>query len=321
MKNFIRRFQFLFFSILTLIISISGWMIAKEQHGAVKLLFNQLGYFGPALVAIILTLNLSTKSKAIKIKSYLPYIAVFAFIIIFAVLYGETYYEMRKDILLLENPIIILLALITVVYFIYQFVENKGNSAIDKLVNLPKTSIIMYVLAAAIYPILKFLGVLLSIKLFPTQFELPVINLIAIIPLFLFSIIFYAAIGEEVGWRGYALRKLQQKYNPFVSTLFIAIVWSIWHIGYFVLVENYSSQQIPSVVIWTIIATFFSTWFFNKTNGNILVLILFHASVNFAIMFAPHPIIVFGLHLILLIVVLITGSFFKKIEFDYDKSE
>jgi membrane protease YdiL (CAAX protease family) len=321
MKNFISKFQFLIFSILTLLISISSWIIAKEQTGTVKILFNQLGYFGPALVAIILTLILSTKSKAIKIKSYLPFIAVFAFIIVFAVLYGGTYYEKRKDILLLENPIIIVFALITVGYFIYQFVVNKGNSEIDKLVNIPKTNIIWYVLAAAIYPLLKFAGVLLSIKLFPTQFELPEINLIAIIPFFLFSIIFFAAIGEEIGWRGYALKKLQQKYNPFVSTLFIAIVWSIWHIGYFVLVENYSTQQIPSVVIWTIIATFFSTWFFNKTNGNILILILFHASVNFAIMFVPHPIIVFGLHLILLIVVLITGRFFKKIQIDYNKSE
>jgi len=294
-------------------------MLAKEQTGTFKILFNQLGYFGPALVAIILTLILSTKSKAIKLKSYLPFIVVFGFIIIFAVLYGGIYYEMRKDRLLLENPIIIVLTLITVGYFIYQFVVNKGNSAIDKLVNIPKTNIIWYALAVAIYPLIKFIGVFLSVKLFPTQFEQPVINLIAIIPFFLFSIVFYAAIGEEIGWRGYALKKLQQKHNPFVATLFIALVWSIWHIGYFVLVENYSTQQIPGVVIWTIVASFLATWFFNKTNGNILILILFHASVNFAIMFAPHPIIVFGLHLILLIVVLITGRFFKKIE--YEKSE
>src|SRR6056297_2500928 len=116
MKNFISKFQFLIFSFLTLLISISSWMLAKEQTGTFKILFNQLGYFGPALVAFILTLILSTKSKAIKLKSYLPFIVVFGFIIIFAVLYGGIYYEMRKDRLLLENPIIIVLTLITVGY-------------------------------------------------------------------------------------------------------------------------------------------------------------------------------------------------------------
>lgn len=314
MKSFISKFQFLIFSILTLIISISSWMIAKEQAGTVKILFNQLGYFGPALVAIILTLVSPSNNKGIKLKSLLPFIVVFAFIIIFAILYGGSYYELRIDKLLLENPLIIVLTLITLGYFIYQFVANKGNSAMDKLINIPKTNIIWYVLAVAIYPLLKFGGVLLSVKLFPTQFELPIINLAAIIPFFLFSIIFYAAIGEEVGWRGYALKKLQLKHNPFVASLFIAVVWSIWHIGYFVLVENYAVHQLLGVVIFTILGAFFTTWLFNKTEGNVLILILFHASINFAILFVPHPIILTGLHLVLLIIVLLTGRFFKKIE-------
>ncbi len=294
-------------------------MIAKEQTGTVKILLNQLGYFGPVLVAIILTLISSTKSKAIKIKSYLPFIVVFVFIIIFAIIYGGTYYDMRIDKLLLENPLIILFTIITITYFIYQFVKNKGNSAIDKLVNIPKINIIWYVLAVTIYPLLKFIGVLLSIKLFPNQFELPVINLIVIIPLFLFSIIFYAAIGEEIGWRGYALKKLQMKYNPFLASLFIAVVWSIWHIGYFVLVENYVVQQLLGVVIFTFLGAFFTTWLFNKTKGNVLILILFHASINFAILFVPHPIILTSLHLILLVVVFITGHFFKKIKNDISR--
>lgn len=161
---------------------------------------------------------------------------------------------------------------------------------------------------------MKLVGVLISSKLFPTQIELPAINLAILIPLFLFSIIFYAGIGEEIGWRGFALRKLQMKYNPFVASLFIGIVWSIWHIGYFTLVENYTVQSIPTVVIWTFIASFFSTWFFNKTNGNVLIVILFHASVNFAIIFTPNPLIMFAIHLILLIIVLSTGRFFKKLK-------
>jgi membrane protease YdiL (CAAX protease family) len=316
MIKVIKKHQFIWFSIFTIAISISSWIIAKEQSGTLKMLFTQLGYFGPALVAIILSLVLKTDSKNIKIQSYLPLIVVFACILIIAIFYGKSYYEIRIDKLLLANPSIIALLAIVVAYFVFRYKRNKGNSAIDKLIHIPKTKIIWYVLAVALYPLLKFIGVFLSTKLFPTHFELPQFNFISIIPLFLFSIIFYAAIGEEIGWRGYALQKLQLKFNPFVATIFISIVWTIWHIGYFVLVENYLVQQIPSVVIWTIIASFFATWFYNKTNGNVLVLIFFHASINLAIVFMPHPLILTVIHFLLLLFVLITGRFFKRIKIE-----
>jgi len=314
MKTFFTKFQFLAFSILTIIISILLWFIAKGQSGAIKMVLTQFGYFAPALVAIILTLINRQNDKPVKIKSYLPFIAVLLCIIIIALLFGDKYYQHKIAQLLYENPMISVIISLTFIYFIIQVFVNKGANSIDRLVNIPKTKVFWYVLAIVLYPVLKLAGVLISIKLFPEQIELPAINLVVLIPLFLFSILFYAAIGEEVGWRGFALKKLQMKYNPFKASLFIGIAWSVWHIGYFTLVENYTIQNIPAVVIWTFIASFISTWFFNKTNGNVLILILFHASVNFAIIFTPHPVIIAAIHLVLLIIVLSTGHFFRKIK-------
>lgn len=314
MKAFLEKFQFLAFSILTIIVSVILWSIAKEQSGTIKMLLTQFGYFAPALVAIILTLIIKPKENFIRIKSYLPFFVVILCMVIIALVYGDKYYQIRIDNLLYENPLISIIIAITLIYFIWQIFANKGANSIDRLVNLPKTKIVWYILAIGIYPVMKLTGVLISSKLFPTQIELPNINLIILIPLFLFSILFYAGIGEEVGWRGFALKKLQMRYTPLVATLFIGIVWSIWHIGYFTLVENYTLHSIPSVVIWTFIASFFSTWFFNKTNGNVLILILFHASVNFAIIFTTHPAILTAIHLILLIIILSTGRFFKKLK-------
>jgi len=229
-------------------------------------------------------------------------------------LYGEQYYQIKIDKLLYQNPLMSIIISLTVIYFIWRAFVNKGANSVDQLIKIPKTGVVWYLLAIALYPALKLVGVLISTKLFPSQIEMPDINWVILIPLFLFSIIFYAGIGEEVGWRGFALNKLQMNYNPFVASIFIGIVWSVWHVGYFTLIENYAILNIPSVVVWTFIASFFSTWFFNKTNGNVLVLILFHASVNFAILFTLHPIVMFALHFVLLIIVLSTGHFFKKIE-------
>ena len=259
MKTFFTKFQFLAFSILTIIISILLWFIAKGQSGAIKMVLTQFGYFAPALVAIILTLINRQNDKPVKIKSYLPFIAVLLCIIIIALLFGDKYYQHKIAQLLYENPMISVIISLTFIYFIIQVFVNKGANSIDRLVNIPKTKVFWYVLAIVLYPVLKLAGVLISIKLFPEQIELPAINLVVLIPLFLFSILFYAAIGEEVGWRGFALKKLQMKYNPFKASLFIGIAWSVWHIGYFTLVENYTIQNIPAVVIWKFIASFIST--------------------------------------------------------------
>jgi len=313
-KTFLEKFQFLVFSILTIIVSVLFWSIAKEHSGTIKILLTQFGYFAPALIAIIMTLIITPKENIIRIKSYLPFIVVILCMVIIALVYGDNYYQIRIDNFLYENPLISIIIAITLIYFIRQIFVNNGANSIDRLVNLPKTKIVWYILAIGIYPLMKYTGVLISSKLFPTQIELSNLNFIILIPLFLFSIIFYASIGEEIGWRGYALKKLQMRYSPFVASIFIGIVWSIWHICYFTLVEKYSLQSIPSVVIWTFIASFFSTWFFNKTNGNVLILILFHASVNFAIIFAPNPAILTAIHLILLIIVFSTGRFFRKLK-------
>lgn len=314
MRKFVRKNEILLFSILTILFSVLSWKLAKVHDGTIKLLLTQLGYFVPAILAILFVLIKDSKKVKIRYQSIVPFLGILICIVLFALIYGEDYYKVNINVLLAENPLIIALITLSVAYFIYQYTKNKGANSVDQLVRIPKTGVAWYMVAILFYPVLKYIGVILSIKLFPGHYELPEIGIIMLVPLFLFSIIFYAAIGEEIGWRGYVLRKLQQKFNPFIATVYIAIIWSIWHIGYFILVENYTFQQIPGVIIWTMMASFFATWLFNKTKGNVLVLILFHASINLAIVFTAHPAIITGIHFILLVFVLLTGRFFKKIE-------
>ena len=54
---------------------------------------------------------------------------------------------------------------------------------------------------------------------FPGLF-LPVILTIGII----------LSIGEEIGWRGFALPRLQTRTNPLIASLIIGVLWGIWHI-------------------------------------------------------------------------------------------
>jgi membrane protease YdiL (CAAX protease family) len=92
---------------------------------------------------------------------------------------------------------------------------------------------------------------------------------------------------EELGWRGYLLDRLQEKYSALVSSLILGILWSLWHLPTFFIRDSYqASLGIGTPAFWWFFAgivplTFVFTWIYNNTNRSTLAVILFHAMVNF----------------------------------------
>jgi len=97
--------------------------------------------------------------------------------------------------------------------------------------------------------------------------------------LFVFLII---GLGEEPGWRGYALPRLQEgrsvadpRTGALLATLILAVFGVIWHLPLFITGDSPWSN-IPLIVAGYILFT----WLFNNTNGSVLIAMLFHASVG-----------------------------------------
>jgi uncharacterized protein len=97
----------------------------------------------------------------------------------------------------------------------------------------------------------------------------------------------FGPLGEELGWRGYFLPKLLQRYSVMTSTLIVGLVWTVWHLASFM----FPGAAIPSffkVGAWSIFLflcsimaeSFVFTYVYLKTKGSLIIAILLHMAFN-----------------------------------------
>jgi len=94
---------------------------------------------------------------------------------------------------------------------------------------------------------------------------------------FLFIFLFIG-LGEEPGWRGFALPRLQKTSTPLVASLILAPIWALWHLP--LMGNEFPTAVIPAFLISLLGGTLIQTWLFNRTKGSVFGQMLFHATVN-----------------------------------------
>ncbi|MFW9851207.1 MAG: CPBP family intramembrane glutamic endopeptidase [Candidatus Thorarchaeota archaeon] len=95
--------------------------------------------------------------------------------------------------------------------------------------------------------------------------------------------IFSFGLGEETGWRGFLLPRLQSRYNAMISTLIVAIIWAGWHIPMFLYNENLIAMGFAGTIFWVIGLIFGATlltWLYNSSEGSVLVTAIWHGTYN-----------------------------------------
>jgi len=103
-----------------------------------------------------------------------------------------------------------------------------------------------------------------------------------ILPFFIFD---FLTNGEELGWRGYVLPRLQFKNGALVSSLILGVIWAIWHFPRFLAPENSGSFALMMLKISADAVIY--TWFYNNTKGSLLLTTIVHAASNTAGVFLP----------------------------------
>lgn len=150
-----------------------------------------------------------------------------------------------------------------------------------------------YGVALLLVPSLNLLGVVLNSAVtnvpIPWQTALaykifgPSANLaLLIIPYLLFDAV---TNGEEIGWRGYVLPRLQAKHSALVSSLILGLIWGLWHLPKFLAPGN--SGSFFFFMVDTVAKALFLTWLYNNTGGSLLLTTLAHAGWNTSGMVLP----------------------------------
>lgn len=136
-----------------------------------------------------------------------------------------------------------------------------------KLWYLP-TILLMPGIMVLSYVVMRAMGVVLPV---------PQVSLTTTLTLFV--LFFIAAIGEELGWMGYAIDPLQDRYGALGGALLLGVVWSVWHF-----IPLLSVPRSPIWITWwslgTVAYRVIITWLYNNTGKSVFVAVLFHAMIN-----------------------------------------
>ncbi|MFL6520789.1 MAG: type II CAAX prenyl endopeptidase Rce1 family protein [Chthoniobacterales bacterium] len=91
-------------------------------------------------------------------------------------------------------------------------------------------------------------------------------------------IFLFIGLGEEPGWRGFALPRLQKQHSPLVASLILAPIWALWHLP--LMGNEFPPAIIPAFLISLLGGTLIQIWLFNRSKGSVFAQMLFHATVN-----------------------------------------
>ncbi len=152
--------------------------------------------------------------------------------------------------------------------FDFKRIKNKNWFLIILLIN-PAIAVLAYVIIGAV----------------SEPLPIPAPLTLAIFPMFAFF--FIGALGEEIGWSGYATEPLQHRWGTVTASILLGAVWAIWH--FLPLVQAYRTVEWIS---WWALATIslraIMVWLYIHSGKSVFATALFHAMTNLSWQLFPN---------------------------------
>lgn len=154
---------------------------------------------------------------------------------------------------------------------------KSGVKALLSLLGIWRVGLRWYIVALGLPAVISLTAMSLAILL-----GTPVIERSSSAIFFLSPMLFVLAIGEELGWRGFALPRLMESRSAFSASLILGAAWAIFHWPLFLPGQMLAAEgasiltHSPTVIVLAILYT----WIYQHTRGNVLMAVLFHGAFN-----------------------------------------
>lgn len=252
-----------------------------------------IGGAGPALAAIIMALIINPRRiQTPNLKKWIVFLIVFFLTLILKILYLQ---------INLTEVSLLALFLLIINAAIVGYIISGGLSGFEGIKNLLnklyvwRVPIRWYFFAFFFYPAVLFIALIYAVYNVGLSIT-EILNQISGTA-FYGLIITYGYVGlvrgplrEEVGWRGFALPRLQNLYSPLVGSIILFLIWVVWHLPL-----HYNGILPVGIEGFLVRFYYFGliflfTWLYNHSNGSLLLTTIFHTSANTAatlMIFAP----------------------------------
>ncbi|MDA1675298.1 CPBP family intramembrane glutamic endopeptidase [Bacillus cereus group sp. TH152-1LC] len=175
-------------------------------------------------------------------------------------------------------------------YIMIRTLEGKESwKKIRKSIMSIKVGLKWYLFTLIVIPASLFLGMVILNGGIPTFNDLTSKFFITYLISFVATFFLGGPFPEEIGWRGFALPRLQSKFGPLKATLLLAVLWAFWHLPHFLTAAQRGGPgsdlsilyiHLPIFILLCLPISIILTWVYNCLRGNLFMVMLVHASVN-----------------------------------------
>jgi membrane protease YdiL (CAAX protease family) len=139
-----------------------------------------------------------------------------------------------------------------------------------------------YAAAALVFPALLFV-VAWIYSLIPGLTPLPLQQVSLSSMLVTVIVMTISVMGEEIGWRGFALPQMQKQWPALKTSLVLGTIHTLWHLPFWIVLgelERFGWGYWFLSWAWILAITIYITWIMNNTGNSLLMVILFHWTLN-----------------------------------------
>jgi membrane protease YdiL (CAAX protease family) len=326
-KDWIKHHQAIAFYVLALSIS---WglefaydaCINRDQYLLLPIAF--VGICGPGLAGIIISAFTNTQPKGGSRKEFWIAFVVAWFVSSLVSLANLNFIEHTQ-----LSAVVIGLFTISVVpvAFVIASAYSRNPAVRNYLSSLVRLrgvwgwSFVALLLIPVLFlisvPLDTFLGKQSNLSIQFPKISFSLLGLIAV--KFFYQFFFFNATGEETGWRGFVLPRLQARTSPLLASLIIGFIWASWHFPYW----RSDGRPVLTLEFWIemwighILASFLIVWMYNRSKGSILVAGIAHAAMNTYQAFAPFSNSLFLILSAAVLVVILSDRMWKRLTSDH----